>query len=103
MMNGAARRLAIFLAALGAVGAFAPVSTTSRRRVDVAIRPGEPGFDPDADAEIEGSGLMYDKGADGRVKPASMTLKEDVPLKEVLAPELWADFGLDPVTGDPVA
>ena len=36
------------------------------------------------------------------VKPASMTLQEGVPLKEVLAPELWADFGLDPETGDPV-
>ena len=30
-----------------------------------------------------------------------MTLQEGVPLKEVLAPELWKDFGLDE-NGDPI-
>ena len=47
------------------------------------------------------SGIDYKKDASGRVTPAAMTVGEGMALKDVIAPELWKDFGLDE-NGDPI-
>ena len=58
--------------------------------------------DSDAeDFEIAGSGIDYKKDARGKVTPASLTVGEGRALKDVLAPDLWEEFGLDS-NGDPV-
>mmetsp|Transcript_9400 Transcript_9400/g.29301 ORF Transcript_9400/g.29301 Transcript_9400/m.29301 type:complete len:117 (-) Transcript_9400:25-375(-) len=61
--------------------------------------PGDVGEDLD---ELFDSGIDYKKDASGRVTPASMTVGKGMAMKDVIAPELWADFGLDPETGEPV-
>ena len=58
-------------------------------------------FSDDEDWEMKGSGIDYRQDARGKVTPASLTVGAGQNLKEVLAPELWKDFGLDE-NGDPV-
>mmetsp|Transcript_2517 Transcript_2517/g.7206 ORF Transcript_2517/g.7206 Transcript_2517/m.7206 type:complete len:100 (+) Transcript_2517:120-419(+) len=51
--------------------------------------------------DVLDSGIDYKKDASGRVTPAAMTVGEGMALKDVIAPELWKDFGLDE-NGDPI-
>ena len=53
------------------------------------------------DGQLADSGIDYTSRG-GKLVPATVTVPGGRALKDVLAPDLWEEFGLDPVTGDPV-
>ena len=58
-------------------------------------RSDEDRFGDDEDWEMEGSGIEYKVDRFGKATPSPFTVGEGYDLKDVLAPELWEEFGLD--------
>ena len=67
----------------------APLRAYGKRRSD------EDRFGDDEDWEMEGSGIEYKVDRFGKATPSPFTVGEGYDLKDVLAPELWEEFGLD--------
>ena len=72
-----------------AVPRLAPLRAYGKRRSD------EDRFGDDEDWEMEGSGIEYKVDRFGKATPSPFTVGEGYDLKDVLAPELWEEFGLD--------